>query len=97
MSSKNEDGPPNQSVASVRVQTGVRIDKQLLKVMKAVAEFHDMSLGHLVESLVLHSFEGRSPFGKKSLKRIRNLKKIYRVQAEAPTFTRKPRSKSRES
>ena len=62
-----------------RVQTGVRIEKRLLKVLKALAEYHDMSLGDLLEGIVLHAFEGGSPFEKKSLRRIRDLKKIYEM------------------
>ena len=46
-----------------RVQTGVRIEKPLLKVMKALAEYHDLSLGDLIEGIVLHAFDGKCPFG----------------------------------
>ena len=84
MARPNDDNGTTEAHAPLRVQTGVRIEKRLLKVMKAVAEYHDMSLGSMLESLVLHSFEGRSPFGKKSLKRIRDLKKIYGVDYDAP-------------
>ena len=49
--------------AMERVQTGVRIEKRILKVLKAVAEKHDMTLGDLVEGVMLHVFEGRQPFG----------------------------------
>ena len=44
-----------------RVQTGVRIERRLLKVMKGVAELHDMSLGDLIEGVMLHAFEGKQP------------------------------------
>jgi hypothetical protein len=60
-----------------RVQTGIRIEKRLLKVLKGMAEVHDMSLGDLIEGIVLHSFEGKAPFGAESLKKIADLKKIY--------------------
>jgi hypothetical protein len=60
-----------------RVQTGVRMEKRLLKVLKALAEFHDMSLGDLLEGIVLHAFDGKPPFGPASLKRIQDLKKFY--------------------
>ena len=60
-----------------RVQTGLRIEKQMLKVLKALAEYHDMSLGDLVEGIVLHAFEGKSAFGEESLARIGDLKRIY--------------------
>ena len=69
----------NDQLNVERVQTGVRIEKRLLKVMKGMAEYHDMSLGNLLEGIVLHAFEGRSPFSKKSLKRIKDLKKVYGV------------------
>ena len=60
-----------------RVQTGVRIEKRLLKVLKALAELKDLTLGDLLEGIVLHAFEGKTPFGKESLAQISQLKKIY--------------------
>ena len=60
-----------------RVQTGVRLEKRLLKVLKALAELHDLSLGDLLEGIVLHAFEGKAPFGEQSRQRIRELRKIY--------------------
>jgi hypothetical protein len=60
-----------------RVQTGVRMEKRLLKVLKALAEYHDMSLGDLLEGIVLHAFDGKTAFGPPSLKRISDLKKFY--------------------
>jgi len=60
-----------------RTQTGVRIESRILKVLKGLAEYHDISLGDLIEGIVLHSFEGKAPFGAESMKKIRDLKKIY--------------------
>jgi hypothetical protein len=60
-----------------RVQTGVRIEKRLLKVLKALAEFHDLTLGDLLEGIVLHAFDGKAAFQKASRKRIKDLKKFY--------------------
>ena len=60
-----------------RVQTGVRLEKRLLKVLKAVADYHDLSLGDLLEGIVLHAFEGKPPFGPESRRRIARLKAIY--------------------
>lgn len=60
-----------------RVQTGLRIEKRMLKVLKGLAEYHDLSLGDLVEGIVLHAFEGKSAFGEESLARIADLKRIY--------------------
>ena len=66
-----------------RVQTGVRIEKQLLKVLKAFAEYHDMSLGDLLEGIVLHAFDGKCPFKPGSLDRIKELKKFYHLELDS--------------
>lgn len=60
-----------------RVQTGVRMEKNLLKVLKAVAELKDLTLGDLLEGIVLHAFEGRCAFGKDTLRQIEQFRKIY--------------------
>ena len=60
-----------------RVQTGVRMEKRLLKVLKAFAEYHDMTLGYLLEGIVLHTFDGKTPFSAASLERIQELKRFY--------------------
>ncbi|MCG8689009.1 MAG: hypothetical protein MI892_29330 [Desulfobacterales bacterium] len=62
-----------------RVQTGVRMEKRILKVLKGLAEYHDMTLGDLLEGIVLHAFEGKAPFGEDNLKRIESLKQIYEL------------------
>lgn len=66
-----------------RVQTGVRIEKRLLKVLKAVAEDNDISLGDLLEGIVLHAFEGKAPFRPETLTRIRELRKFYGLDLDA--------------
>ncbi len=62
-----------------RIQTGVRMEKRILKVLKALAEYHDLTLGDLLEGIVLHVFDGKRPFGRPSLQRIRDLKKFYHL------------------
>jgi hypothetical protein len=66
-----------------RVQTGVRLEKRLLKVLKAFADFHDMTLGDLLEGIVLHAFDGKCPFEKESLRGIRELKKFYGLKLDS--------------
>lgn len=66
-----------QPILVERVQTGVRIEKNLLKVLKAVAELKDLSLGDLLEGIVLHAFEGKAPFSKDTLRQIEQFRKIY--------------------
>ena len=63
-----------------RVQTGVRVEKRLLKVLKGLAEYLDMSLGDLLEGIVLHAFEGRPAFGPETLARIADLRRIYGLE-----------------
>lgn len=66
-----------------RVKTGVRMEKRLLKVLKALAELHDLSLGDLLEGIVLHTFDGKLPFSPEGLGRIRELKKIYGLDLDS--------------
>lgn len=66
-----------------RVQSGIRIEKRLLKVLKGLAEYHDLSLGDLLEGIVLHAFEGKAPFGRESRKKIAELKKVYDLDLTA--------------
>jgi len=60
-----------------RVQTGVRIEKQLFKVMKALAERLDMPVGELIEGVMLHAFEARQPFTTATLREIKLLREVY--------------------
>ncbi len=63
-----------------RVQTGVRIEKRILKVLKGLAEALDMSLGDLLEGIVLHCFEGKiPPFSAETLRKIEQLKEVYEL------------------
>lgn len=66
-----------------RIQTGVRLEKRLVKVLKGTAEYLDLSLGDLVEGIVLHSFEGRVPFEPSTLKKIEQLKEVYGLDLTA--------------
>ncbi len=60
-----------------RTQTGVRIETSLLKVLKGLAEYADLSLGDRLEGIVLHSFEGKAPFSPETRKVIGQLKSVY--------------------
>jgi hypothetical protein len=73
----------NSQLLIQRVQTGVRMEKRILKVLKAFAEYHDMSLGDLLEGIVLHAFDGKTPFSAASLVRIRDLKKFYELDLDS--------------
>lgn len=64
-------------VTVTRTQTGVRIETRTLKVLKALAEYLDMSLGDLLEGIALHAFEGKPPFGAETIEKIGQLKEVY--------------------
>ena len=66
-----------------RTQTGVRIEKSLLKVLKGLAEYCELSLGDLLEGIVLHSFEGKAPFSEATRRVIENLKQVYGCELTA--------------
>jgi hypothetical protein len=80
-----------------RVQTGVRLEKRLLKVLKAFAEYHDMTLGDLLEGIVLHAFDGKNPFSQGSLDQIRQLKKFYGLELDSSASHRLKETKRRQS
>jgi hypothetical protein len=73
----------NDKIAIERVQTGVRIEKRILKVLKAFAELRDITLGDLLEGIVLHAFDGKAPFSADSLHRIKELKKFYGLELDS--------------
>ena len=67
----------------VRTQTGVRLESRLLKVLKALAAELDLSLGDLLEGIVLHAFEGKAPFSAATLRKVRALKAVYGLDLTA--------------
>jgi len=66
-----------------RMQTGMRIEKRIVKVLKGLAEYLDMTLGDLIEGIVLHAFDGKLPFNEKTLKKIKEIKKVYDMDLDS--------------
>ncbi len=66
-----------------RVQIGARMEKNMVKVLKALAEYFDLSLGDLLEGIVLHAFEQKHPFSEETLQRIAQLKDVYGMNYDA--------------
>lgn len=66
-----------------RTQTGVRIEANTLKVLKGLAEYLDMSLSDLLEGIVWHALEGKTPFGPETLSKVDQLKAVYDLQLGA--------------
>ena len=79
----SQDKQDREPLEVERVQTGVRMEKRMLKVLKAVAEQKDMSLGDLLEGIVLHAFEGKAPFSPQTLKEIDQFKALYGMTLKA--------------
>jgi hypothetical protein len=74
---------PTERLMIERVQTGVRMERRLLKVLKALAEYKSMTLGDLLEGIVLHAFEGKAPFSAPTRRKIAELKDIYELDFDA--------------
>lgn len=79
MTAANEQPP----VKIERVQTGVRIERRVLKILKAIAENYDMTLGHLIEAIVLHVLEGKLPFTPEALEKIDLIRSFYGLELDA--------------
>ncbi len=60
-----------------RVQIGARMEKNLVKVLKGLAEYLDLSLGDLLEGVTLHALEGKVPFSAETLTHVKRLKTVY--------------------
>ena len=71
---KTKAAPPKRVE---RVQVGARMEKTLVKVLKGLAEYLDISLGDLLEGMTLHSLEGKAPFSKETLTQVERLKSVY--------------------
>jgi hypothetical protein len=63
--------------------TGMRIERNLLKVLMGLAEYLDVSLGDLVEGIAQHAFEGKAPFTPATLAKIEQLKTVYGLSLTA--------------
>lgn len=86
-----------EGLAIDRVQLGVRMERNLVKVLKGLAEFENLTLGQLLEKIVLHSFEpvpgeeGEqvwSALGKGSLAAVTDLKRVYGLDYDMHAFRR---------
>jgi len=66
-----------------RIQTGLRLEKRLLKVLKALAEHLEMPVAELIEAMALHAFEGKIPFSPETIKKIEQLKSVYDLDLTA--------------
>lgn len=74
-----------------RVQLGVRMEKRIVQVLKGLAEFKGVTLGELLEKIVLHSFEPvpgdegescASPHSRRDLQAVADLARVYGMEYE---------------
>jgi hypothetical protein len=70
-------------LAVERIQTGARMEKRLVKVLKALAELKDLSLGDLLEGICLHAFDGKAPFSEETRRKIAELKRVYGLDLDS--------------
>ncbi len=93
-----EDGPGEheQRLHVERVQIGARMEKRMVKVLKGLAEYLDLSLGDLLEGMVLHAFENKAPFSAETLRRIEQLKEVYGMDYGAGASHRLTEAPARE-
>jgi len=90
--------PPDSTTAVERIQTGVRLEKRLLKVTKALADSLDLTLGDLLEGVLLHALEGKAPFSAPTLARAAQLKEVFGLDltaADAHRLVERPAAKAR--
>jgi hypothetical protein len=90
--------PAGPARAVERIQTGVRLEKRLLKVTKALADSLDLTLGDLIEGVLLHALDGKSPFSPPTLARAAQLKEVFGLDltaADAHQLTERPARKAR--
>ena len=66
-----------------RTQTGVRLESRLLNVLKALCALKGMTLGDLLEGIVLHAFDDKPAFSDQTLAQIADLKKVYGLDLSA--------------
>lgn len=65
---------------SEKTQTGVRMSTPLLKTLRALADYKDMSLGDLLEAMLLHGLDNKAPFSRETLKVISQLRDVYKLE-----------------
>ena len=83
MTTKSQPSPARRQVSVERVQTGLRLEKRLLKVSKALADSLDLTLGDLVEGVLLHALEGKAPFSATTLARAAQLREVFGLDLRA--------------
>jgi hypothetical protein len=74
-----------RQVPSERVQTGIRMRRPLLKAIKALAEYYDLSGEELVEHVLLASLLG-VPLDAAAQARAAELMRFYGVEVDRETL-----------
>jgi hypothetical protein len=61
----------------------VRLEARLVKVLKGLAEYLDVSFGELLEGIALHALEDKVVFGEETRKAIEQLRTVYGLDLTA--------------
>ncbi|THF88013.1 hypothetical protein E7T09_01965 [Deinococcus sp. KSM4-11] len=76
--------PDSRPQSIERVQTGIRVEKRLLKVLKGLAEYLDLSLSDLVEGMALHALDGKAALtNPDTLNQVERLRAVYGLTLRA--------------
>ena len=60
-----------------REQLGVQMERRMAKVLRALAEYLDLTFGDILDAIVLYALENKPPFSSTTLEQIAQLKEIY--------------------
>ena len=67
------------------------MDRTLLKVLKGLAEYLDLSLADLVEGILLHALEGKAAItDAETLDTVEQLRRVYGLQLRAEDSHQNP-------
>lgn len=81
-----EQNPKSKNISVQRIQTGVRLEKKLVKVLKGLAEANDMNLGEIIELISIHALEREHAFGNDALPLIKKLKDVYGMTYDVHSY-----------
>jgi len=86
MTNKKTTKAKEEKLQIERIQTGIRLEKKLVKVLKGLAEYNDMSLGELIELISLHALEREHAFTADSIPLVKKMKEVYDMNYDVHAY-----------
>ena len=86
MNTKKTSKATKETLPIERIQTGIRLEKKLVKVLKGLAEYQDISLGELIELISLHALEREHAFAPDSLPLVKKMKEVYGMNYDVHAY-----------